>query len=163
MRKTLLFILPLLAIFLSSCKEDQWMDWKQQNEAWLEQNIIDHEGDSLFFVTDSGLQYKILYKGNTSDTRPDDASVVYCDYEGWLINGQRFEVASYTALTLSTLVEGMQEGLKKIYNHGDIILYIPADLGYAEKEQGTEGSSAASYIPPYSTLIFKVHVCAIAK
>lgn len=163
MKKLLIYILPLLAVLFGGCKEDQWMDWKLQNQAWLEQNIIDHEGDSLFFVTESGLQYKVLYYGNPTDTRPDDRSVVYCDYVGTLINGQTFDRGTYTALRMPTLVEGMQEGLKKVYNHGDLILYIPAELGYKEKEQGAEGSSAASYIPPYSTLIFKVHVSSISK
>ena len=41
---------------LSSCKENNWMDWKAQNDLWLAQNA---KQDSVV-TTSTGLQYKII-------------------------------------------------------------------------------------------------------
>ena len=40
-----------------------------------------------------------------------------------------------------------------------IELYIPYELGYVDEAQGTEGTTG--YIPPYSTLIFTIHLDAV--
>lgn len=141
------------------CKVDNWMDWKLQNEMWLVQNAK-QEGVQ---TTESGLQYKILYPGNTSDARPDNASTVLVSYKGWLINGYQFDASSGTSLAMASVVEGFAEGMKKIHAHGDIILYVPQDLGYGKDGSGTEGSLSAKFIPPYSTLIFEVHLDAVTK
>lgn len=152
MRK-LIYLLPIVLIcLLSSCKQDNWIDWKLQNELWLEQNKTK---DSIQ-VTESGLQYKVLYAGNKTDAHPGSASTVTIDYHGYLINGIEFD-AGTSSFAVSQLVEGFAEGVKKMHVHADYVLYIPWELGYGE-----EGSSAselsASYIPPYSTLIFSVHL-----
>ena len=157
--KRLLYILPLVAVLLSGCKEDNWMDWKLQNEMWLEANAH-NEGVK---TSPSGLQYKILYAGNTSDAKPDDASTVIVDYTGHLINGYEFDAADAASLQIASVVDGFAEGMKKIHAHGDIELYIPQELGYKDKAQGTEGSLSVRYIPPYSTLIFDIHLNAVSK
>ena len=61
MKKTILYLLPLLTVLLCGCKEDNWMDWKLQNQIWLEQNAK-QEG---VVTTPSGLQYKISYMGKS--------------------------------------------------------------------------------------------------
>ncbi len=150
--KTLLSLfLVLCSIVLSSCKKDDWMDWKAQNQLWLQQN----ETKPDVQTTETGLQYKIIADPNPTDARPNASSVVYCDYRGTLINGVQFDGGTSTLL-VSNVVEGFAEGLKKIHCHGDIEIYIPYELGYKDEAQGTEGT--ASYIPPYSTLIFTIHL-----
>lgn len=167
MKKSLFICLALCAVLLSSCKKDDWIDWKMQNEFWLEQNIINHEGNPNFHVTESGLQYEVLYQGNITDTKPDALSTVYVNYKGMLINGYQFDQANDASLHISNVVEGFAEGLKKMNKHADYILYIPWNLGYGDGKDknkdrlGTEGSS--SYIPPYSTLIFEVHLVDVIK
>ena len=148
----LLFILGVMT--LTGCKKDNWLDWKAQNQLWLEQNKLNPGVQ----VSPTGLQYKIIADPNPTDARPNAGSTVYCDYRGTLINGVQFDGGS-AAFAVSNVVAGFAEGLKKIHCHGDIELYIPYDLGYGEDEQGTEGTS--SYIPPYSTLIFNVHLRAV--
>lgn len=157
--KKLLYILPLVAVLLCGCKEDNWMDWKLQNEMWLAQNA---KADGVQ-VTESGLQYKILYAGNTSDSKPDDASTVIVRYTGRLINDYPFDSSNGASMAMSSVVKGFAEGMKKIHTHGDIILYIPSDLGYGKDGSGVEGSLSAKFIPPYSTLIFEVHLSAVTK
>ena len=89
-----------------------------------------------------------------------------------MING--YVVDSYVGaqISLSSTIPGFSEGCHKIHNNGDIELYIPAYLGYDyskyESDEyneaegyGTEGTQ--SYIPPYSTLIYEIHICSVSE
>lgn len=165
MKKTF-WALTILTFIFTSCETDNWIDWKLQNELWLEQNIANHEGDPNFHVTESGLQYEVLYQGNITDTKPDDMSYVYCNYEGKLINDYVFDSGTEVAMSVAGVVKGFAEGLKRMNKHADYILYIPWDLGYGDGKDdtsliGTEGGT--SYIPPYSTLIFTIHLVDVIK
>lgn len=160
--KIVALVLPLL--LMTGCKEQNWMDWKAQNEAWMANNATLPNIET----SETGLQYQILNLGNKTDVRPQNGCTVYCDYEGRLINQYVFDRQNNAALSISVdadgvggVIAGFAEGLKKIYTHGDIILYIPWDLAYGEKGSGTEGSSG--YIPPYSTLIFKIHLSSVSN
>ena len=139
-------------VAMCGCKQKEWTEWKAQNEVWLTQNA-QKEG---VIKTPSGLQYKILYEGNTSAARPSSLSTVYINYTGKLINGVTFDSNTNAAINLQTAVKGFAEGMTKLHKTGDIEIYVPWELGYAANPQGTEGYS--SYIPPYSTLIFRVHL-----
>ncbi|MBR4547076.1 MAG: FKBP-type peptidyl-prolyl cis-trans isomerase [Paludibacteraceae bacterium] len=159
MKKAIVYFLFLLPALMCSCKQDKWMDWKLQNEMWLAENAKKENVQ----ITPSGLQYKVLYNGNQYDAKPDDASTVLVSYTGTLINGYKFDSSSSTSFPLSGVVKGFAEGLKKIHVHGDIELYIPQELAYADSLPTTEGSLSASFIPPYSTLIFQVHLYGVSK
>lgn len=154
MSKKILFILAIAACLIS-CKEDNWMDWKAQNEMWMEQNLLDPEVQ----MTADSLQYKIISPGNTTDARPQAGSTVICDYRGTLINGYQFDANTNASFSMSGVVKGFAEGLTKIHNHGDIIIYVPWHLAYGEEGSGNEGNSY--FIPPYSTLIFTVHLSSV--
>ena len=148
--KTILLLLCVVA--LSSCQQNDWLDWKVQNELWLVQNA---KADGVI-TTPTGLQYKCIYAGHDKSARPDDAKMVTIKYSGKLITGYEFDAAeSYTGY-VSSFVPGFSEGLKKMEQFGTYELYIPYDLGYGEDGAGTEGTS--SHIPPYSTLIFRVEL-----
>lgn len=159
MKKTTVYFLFLLAALMCSCKQDNWMDWKLQNEMWLAENA---KNDTVQ-VTPSGLQYRVLYPGNTYDAKPDDASTVLVSYKGSLINGYQFDAANNVSFPVAGVVKGFAEGLKKIHVHGDIELYIPQELAYADSLPTTEGSLSSSFIPPYSALIFQVHLFGVSK
>ncbi len=151
--KVKLIILAALTLMMVGCKEDQWMDWKAENEMWLRHNAT----QSGVQTTPTGLQYKVLYQGNPYDIKPGENSTVVVDYKGMLINGKTFDEATNSTFRVSQVVAGFAEGLKKMNIHGDYILYIPWELGYGE--EGTEAAeSAPAFIPPYSTLIFEVHL-----
>lgn len=156
--KTKTGLLLAVILLLSACKQDNWIDWKLQNEMWLTQNA--RKENVNLSPSGSGLQYTILYEGNPYDAKPSQSATVAIDYTGKLINGVVFEEGSAT-LSVANLVEGFREGLSFMHVSGDAVFYIPADLGYGSEATGTEGSS--SYIPPYSTLIFEVHLSSIIE
>lgn len=164
-------ILTFFAALLVGCKENKWLDWKTQNDLWLEQNIQNHKDDPNFYVLADGLQYKIIADPTPQDTRPNASSTVVCDYTGVLINGYQFDGGT-AKFSMSNLVSGFAEGLRKIHQNGDIEIYVPYYLGYDEKVfinneinkaegSGTEGTQ--SYIPPYSVMIFRVHLSSVSN
>lgn len=160
---------------LTGCQENNWMDWKAQNELWLENN----KNQPGVVTSSSGLQYKIVADplAGYGEATPNRTSTIVCDYRLSLINGYVLEYQGPTfggktsvSLSLPNTIAGFSEGCTKIHSNGDIEIYIPAYLGYdAEKYDsgdyyhaegyGTEGTQ--SYIPPYSTLIYEVHICSI--
>lgn len=153
---------------LTGCQENNWMDWKAQNELWLENN----KNQPSVVTSSSGLQYKIVADplAGYGEATPNRTSTIVCDYTVRLINGYKVDGGNSVALNLGNTIAGFSEGCTKIHSNGDIEIYIPAYLGYdAEKYDsgdyyhaegyGTEGTQ--SYIPPYSTLIYEVHICSI--
>ena len=158
----------ICSFMFTGCKENDWTEWKVQNELWLENNKT-QEGVQ---VTSSGLQYRIIADPTPLDARPNQTSTIICDYKVCLINGNQIDAANYVALNLSNTISGFSEGCHKIHANGDIELFIPAYLGYDQTKYdsneyneaegyGTEGTQ--SYIPPYSTLIYTVHICAVTE
>lgn len=148
--KTILLLLCVVA--LNSCHQNDWIDWKVQNELWLANNKL-KEG---VITTPTGLQYKCIFPGHTSSARPDDAKAVTIKYSGKLINDFEFDSAEAYMGYVNSFVPGFSEGLKKMHEFGIYEFYIPYKLGYGKEGTGTEGTS--SHIPPYSTLIFYVEL-----
>lgn len=162
-----LLIISAFLILITGCKENNWMDWKAQNDAWLIENA-QREG---VITTSSGLQYRILDEPNPTENRPGPGSTVVCYYEGRLINGYMFENTT-AQLSMSGIVSGLAEGLRKVRNLGTIEVYVPYYLGYDEevfsndkineaKGNGTEGTEG--YIPPYSVMIFYVELQSVTN
>ena len=152
MKTTKILSLILVIILVSGCKQNDWLDWKTQNEMWLQQNA-QREGVQ---TTPTGLQYKCIFVGHESSARPDDAKMVTIKYSGKLINGYEFDANDNYTGYVNHFVEGFAEALKTMQAFGIYELYIPYDLGYGKVGAGTEGTS--SHIPPYSTLIFYVEL-----
>lgn len=140
------------ALVLTGCKKDSWLDWKAQNAAWLAQN---RDKDSIQ-TTSTGLQYKVIRQG-IQGTRPDALKTVRVRYKGSLITGAVFEQSEDATFAVSQVVEGLQEGLKRMHKTGIYVFYIPQELAYGSKEQGDRKGSQ-NYIPPYSTLIFEIEL-----
>ncbi len=169
--KQKLYILLAIGAMLMSCKEHKWMDWKTQNDIWLEQHAATYKDSVGFYIASDGLQYRIMADSLQSGARPNATSTVVCDYSGFLINGYQFDGGT-AQFSMSSVVAGFAEGLQKIHQHGDIEIYVPYYLGYDQSAyandsigkavgMGTEGTS--SYIPPYSVLIFKVHLTSVSN
>ena len=152
MKITNIVLLLLGMVVLNSCKQDNWMDWKTQNELWLAENAK-KEGVK---TTHTGLQYKCIDPGEPNTPRVDNAKIVRINYSGRLITGYEFDANSNYEGYVSSFVPGFSEGLKLMKEFGVYELYIPYELAYGIEGSGTEGTS--SHIPPYSTLIFRVEL-----
>ena len=163
-----LFTVVVLMALLTGCKENNWADWKVQNEIWLENN----KNRPGVQVTSTGLQYRIIADPTPLDARPNSSSTIVCDYKLTLINGNQIDAANNVGLSLSNVIAGFAEGCHKIHANGDIELFIPAYLGYDKTKYdsneydqaegyGTEGTQ--SFIPPYSTLIYTIHLCSVME
>jgi len=150
--KRLIYILAVAALLLPGCKTEKWADWRLENELWLE-NIATKSG---VITTPTGLRYEVLAQPSTTGQHPDDLKTVIVSYKGSLITGNTFDnqLDSKTALSVSSVISGFAEGLKKMTPGAHYMLYIPYNLTYGTDGTGTEGGMG--YIPPYSTLIFDI-------
>lgn len=100
----------------------------------------------------SGLQYKIVKKGNGE--KPVSGDDVTVNYEGKLIDGTVFDssISRGTPATFGVdqVIKGWTEALKLMPKGSKWMLYIPSELAY--------GASGAGIIEPYSALIFEVEL-----
>ena len=142
----------LFAMLLgTSCEQNKWLDWKVENELWLENN----KTNAGINTSHSGLQYSIISNPDPLGKRPNASSLVSITYTGTLIDGTVFDSGTYNQYLYNS-IEGWQEGICYMREHSDAIFYIPYELAYGDQKKGTEGLS--NFLPPYSTLIFKVHL-----
>lgn len=126
---------------------------RKAGEAFLAENKT-KEG---VVTTPSGLQYKILEKGNGKI--PTETDEVIVKYEGRLIDGTIFD-SSYkrdpqtSTFHANKVIKGWTEALTKMPVGSKWELYIPYNLGYGERKAG-------NIIKPYSTLVFTVELLGI--
>ena len=121
---------------------------------FLEENA---KKDSVITLP-SGLQYKVLVKGNGEVPMANDK--VKVNYEGRLIDGTVFD-SSYkrgepTEFTPNQVIMGWKEALTMMPVGSKWQLYIPYELAYGERGAGGD-------IKPYSMLIFDVELVDIVK
>lgn len=106
-------------------------------------------------TTPSGLQYKVIKKGDGPSPTKNDTVTVH--YRGKLVNGQVFD-ESYggdpASFGVGQVIPGWTEGLQLMKVGDKFELVIPAELGY-----GARG--AGDVIPPNSTLIFEVELLGV--
>ncbi|MBQ7444157.1 MAG: FKBP-type peptidyl-prolyl cis-trans isomerase [Bacteroidaceae bacterium] len=124
-----------------------------QGEAFLADNA---KRDSVQ-TTPSGLQYKVITAGTGATPAATDR--VKVNYEGRLIDGTVFD-SSYkrnqpATFACNQVIKGWTEALTMMPVGSKWELYIPQQLGYADREAGK--------IPPFSTLIFTVELLEIVN
>ncbi|RPI03596.1 MAG: FKBP-type peptidyl-prolyl cis-trans isomerase [Zetaproteobacteria bacterium] len=104
----------------------------------------------------SGLQYKILTPG--TGKKPTAADTVVCHYRGTLIDGKEFD-SSYkrgepASFPVNKVIKGWTEVLQLMPVGSKWQVFIPSNLGYAERGAGAD-------IGPFATLIFEIELIAI--
>ncbi|MEM6979801.1 MAG: FKBP-type peptidyl-prolyl cis-trans isomerase [Planctomycetota bacterium] len=114
----------------------------------------DPDAPEQFTSTPSGLQYRILRKGDGNF--PSATSFVTVDYQGVLNESGREFDSSYGSrepakFNLSSVVPGWTEGMQLVSVGGMIELIVPPSLGYGAA--GIPGT-----IPPNATLRFVVEL-----
>ena len=104
----------------------------------------------------SGLQYKVIQEGTGKSPMPTDNVTV--QYKGTLIDGTEFD-SSYkrgesATFPVNGVIKGWVEALQLMKVGDKWQLFVPPDLGYAER-------GAPPVIGPNATLVFEVELLAI--
>lgn len=109
-------------------------------------------------VTDSGLQYKILEKGD--GPQPDANDVVTVHYVGKLVDGTVFDSSrkrgAPATFAVNRVIAGWTEALQMMHEGARYKLFIPAKLAYGNQGRG-------DIIGPNETLIFDVELLKVHK
>ncbi|WP_333864190.1 FKBP-type peptidyl-prolyl cis-trans isomerase [Chitinophaga sp.] len=105
----------------------------------------------------SGLQYEIIKEG--TGAKPGPTSKVTCHYHGTLIDGTVFDSSVQrgqpATFPLNMVIKGWTEGLQLMPQGSKWRFFIPADLGYGDRQ-------VSAQIGPNSTLIFDVELLGIS-
>jgi FKBP-type peptidyl-prolyl cis-trans isomerase FklB len=105
----------------------------------------------------SGLQYKVITEGKGN--KPDSNSTVTVHYTGTLVDGTEFDSSvkrgQPATFPVMGVIPGWTEALKLMNEGSKWMLYIPPQLGYAERGGGQK-------IGPNAALIFEVELLSIA-
>jgi len=127
---------------------------REEGEKFLAENKT-KEG---VITTESGLQYKIITKGNGKI--PTAENQVKVNYTGKLIDGTVFDSTETrkepAVFGVGQVIKGWTEALTMMPVGSKWELYIPQELAY-----GVRG--AGNSIPPFSALIFEVELLGIEK
>ena len=128
----------------------------EENFAAGQTFLLENGKQEGVITTESGLQYKVLSKGEGT-TNPSPKSKVKVHYHGTLIDGTVFdssvERGEPISFGLNQVIKGWQEGLTYMVEGDKFRLFIPSTLAYGKKGTGP--------IPPASTLIFDVELLEI--
>ena len=140
-----LYILLLLLVTFNSCKKEP-VDYTEIDEGIITQYIADNNLTAI--ATGTGLYYVIDTPG--TGAQPNSQSTVTVAYKGYLTNGSVFDESASAGISfsLTSVIQGWQEGIPYFKEGGSGILLIPSALGY--------GNQATSGIPANSVLIFEV-------
>lgn len=123
------------------------------NQEAAKKFLDENKGKAGVKTTTSGLQYKVIKKGD--GLKPTETDTVKVHYRGTLLDGTEFD-SSYkhnkpALFRVDKVIEGWFEALQ-IMNVGSIFeLYIPPELAYGDQ-------GAAPVIQPGSLLKFEVEL-----
>ncbi|CDZ78853.1 Outer membrane protein MIP precursor [Legionella massiliensis] len=127
---------------------------KTKGEAFLNQN----KSKDGVVTLPSGLQYKIIQKGDGAKPSKDDTVTV--EYTGTLIDGQVFDSTEKTGkpatFKVSQVIPGWTEALQLMPSGSTWEVYVPANLAYGPRSVGGP-------IGPNETLVFKIHLISVQK
>ncbi len=109
-------------------------------------------------ITESGLQYEVLVKGEGAT--PNAADQVTVNYRGTLVDGTEFD-SSYkrgqpATFPVGGVISGWTEALQLMQEGGKLKLTIPPELAYGDR-------GAPPVIGPGSTLVFEVELIEVVK
>jgi len=125
---------------------------KKESEAFL----VDNKKNKDVITTPSGLQYKIITKGNGKIPTAQDT--VLAHYIGTLVDGTVFDSSvdrgEPASFALSAVIKGWSEALQMMPVGSKWMLYIPSDLAYGD-------NGAGQVIPPGAAIIFEVELISI--
>lgn len=127
---------------------------KEKEKAFLAENR-NKEG---VIETESGLQYEVLTEG--SGSKPSASDRVKVHYEGFLLDGSKFDSSvdrdEPAVFGVMQVIQGWTEVLQLMPEGSKYRVYIPAELGYGDRQMGSD-------IPAASTLVFDIELLEIVS
>ncbi|GLX83382.1 FKBP-type peptidyl-prolyl cis-trans isomerase [Thalassotalea eurytherma] len=148
----LLVVIAYVAFQRSTNNKELVEENQRLATAFLNKNVTE-EG---VIETASGLQYKVLQKGD-GEQHPTATDKVQVHYHGTLLNGTVFDSSvdrgEPISFGLNQVISGWTEGVQKMVVGDKVRLFIPAKLAY--------GNKGAGKVTPGSLLIFDVELLAI--
>ena len=129
---------------------------KKQNESST--FLANNAKNDGFVVTASGLQYKIVEKGEGKSPTSEDKVIAH--YTGKLLDGTVFDSShdrgEPATFPVSDVIKGWQEALPMMKEGGKWQIVVPANLAYGDRGVG-------NLIGPNETLIFDIELVSISK
>ena len=128
----------------------------QQNQLDGENFLRSNKSKEGIVELPSGLQYRIIKKGQGQQPGPQD--IVVADYVGTLVDGTKFD-SSYdrgqpATFGVNRVIPGWTEALQLMQVGDKWQLFIPSELAYGPKAVG-------KVIKPNSTLVFEVELLSV--
>ena len=144
---------PIIQAYINGAKEREGLKFKEEGLAFLAENA---KRDGVV-VTESGLQYEIVQKGN--DTYPTAESNVTVHYTGETPEGVVFDSSrtkdTPASFGLNQVIKGWTEGVQLMGEGAIYKFYIPQELAYGSNPRPN------SPIKPYMPLVFEVELISV--
>lgn len=133
-------------------------EMKAKNKAAGDTFLAENKKKEGVTVTESGLQYEVITKGEGEVAKATDT--VKVEYVGKLIDGTEFDSTAKhgepAKFQVGQVIKGWSEALQLMNVGSKLHLVIPSDLAYGE-------NGAAPRIEPNSVLVFDVELISIEK
>lgn len=139
--------------------ESRQAEAASENKAAGQKFLAENKTKPGVITLPDGLQYRVIVEGK--GPKPTAADVVKVHYKGMLIDGREFD-SSYKRgepieFSLGSVIKGWTEGLQQVNEGSTVVLYIPSELAYGDREM------QGSIITPGSTLVFEVELLEVKK
>ena len=166
-RITFSLFLILVTFLLCTCgkdKEEDYSDWKKQNDAAFQLIVNNSDYDSIATPGSPPVYVKKIISGDPSGPMPLIGSIVSVRYTGTYITGEVFDTTekdenprSFTVKN-GSIIDGWVIALQNMRPGDKWEVWVHWPLGY-----GSTGlvSSGVKVIPPYSTLIFIIELLSV--
>lgn len=142
---------PFIAAFLITLSFVGCKKFDPEEQAKIDkQEILDYISDRGLDATATGTGlYYVIEDAGTGAT-PNINSTVTVEYRGRLTDGSVFDEsdAAGISFSLSSVIQGWQEGIPLFKEGGSGILLVPSALGYGEDGSGS--------VPANAVMVFDV-------
>lgn len=148
-RRVIVILLVGLAILAAAGAALAWAGTRDANAEFFASNA----GEEGVVTTASGLQYKVLEKGQGPN--PTDQDHVFITYKGELLNGEVFDQSQQPVdFPVQGVVPGFSEALKLMPRGSRMTVWIPPQLGYGTEDR--KDPTGKVVIPANSVLKFDI-------
>ncbi|RYV03442.1 peptidylprolyl isomerase [Shewanella sp. OPT22] len=156
--KMLLAVVVIAMVVFYFFTQSQNSEQAKQNLAQGKAFLAENKTKEGVITTNSGLQYKVLHKGDGT-VHPKATDTVKVHYHGTLIDGTVFDSSvdrgEPISFPLNKVIKGWTEGVQLMVVGDKYRFFIPAKLAYGNRATGKIGGN--------SVLIFDVELLNIGE